>query len=163
MIYRRGLALAVVPILIACHAAAARAASDQGTLDVHVQVQVTCTVTAGSLDFGTYVSGQRDPLQGEGSIGYDDCPAGDLLVALDSGTNGSRKSRAMRSGAGDRINYQLYRNPERKQVWGTGKSALEVSLDQRGSGRVPVYGTVLGGQSVPAGDYSDTVNVTLSF
>jgi spore coat protein U-like protein len=32
-----------------------------------------------------------------------------------------------------------------------------------GSGSVPVYGRIAGGQNVAAGTYTDTVNVTLTF
>ncbi len=141
----------------------AQAAGDQGTLDVRVEVQVTCTVTTSAIDFGTYISGQRDVLQAEGSIGYDDCPAGSLLLELDGGQHGSGKTRMMASAGGDRITYQLYKDPTRKSVWSTGKSGQTVSLASRGTGTVPVYGSISGSQSPPAGAYTDTVNITLSF
>ncbi len=141
----------------------AHAAGDSGTLDVRVEVEVTCTVTSSSIDFGTYVSGQRDPLLAEGSIGYDDCPASDLLIELDGGQGGAAKTRMMASGGGERIAYELYKDDARKTVWRTGKAGQTITLTDRGSGTVPVYGSIPGRQSVPAGVYVDTVNITLSF
>ncbi|WP_407925493.1 spore coat protein U domain-containing protein [Geminicoccus flavidas] len=32
-----------------------------------------------------------------------------------------------------------------------------------GGGTIPVYGRIPGNQTVPAGNYADTVNVTLTF
>lgn len=150
-------------LVLAGSSVSAHAAGDTGTLDVRVEVQVTCTVTSSSIDFGTYVSGQRDTLLAKGSIGYDDCPASDLLIELDGGQGGDSKTRMMTSTGGSRIAYELYRDEARKAVWRTGKSGQTVSLGERGSGTLPVYGSIPGRQSVPAGVYVDTINVTLSF
>jgi spore coat protein U-like protein len=139
------------------------ARANQGTLEVQVMVEVTCRVLSGSLDFGTYVSGQSAPLLGQGSIGFEDCPAGQLSFALDGGGAGNVAKRQLSDGAGHGLAYQLYRDPARKSVLGAGKSALAFTIDERGSGSVTVYGTVPGRQRVPAGLYTDTVGVTLTF
>jgi spore coat protein U-like protein len=69
----------------------------------------------------------------------------------------------MTNGSGGSLNYQLFRNSARSQVWGSGAEAQQVVLLVPGSGNVPVYGRIPGSQNVAAGAYSDTVNVTLTF
>jgi spore coat protein U-like protein len=150
-------------LVLAGTSVSARAAGDRGTLGVRVEVEVTCTVTSSAIDFGTYVSGQRDPLLAEGSIGYADCPASDLLIELDGGQGGTTKTRMMADAGADRIAYELYKDEARKTVWRAAKAGQTVSLADRGSGTVPVYGSIPGRQFVPAGVYVDTVNITLSF
>ena len=61
------------------------------------------------------------------------------------------------------LNYGLYRDSARSQSFGQGSNAKVVTLTGPGSGSVSLYGRIPGGQIVPAGTYTDTVVVTLSF
>jgi spore coat protein U-like protein len=61
------------------------------------------------------------------------------------------------------LNYQLYRNTTRSAVFGTGSNAYTEIRLVAGGGTIPVYGRIAGNQTVSAGNYADTVNVTLTF
>lgn len=142
---------------------AASLAAETDVLTVQVTVQEACSIAGTTIDFGTYTGGQQAALDAQGAITYNSCAAGTLTIALDGGTAGTVASRKMGNGSGSNINYQLYRNSARSQVWGTGGDAQQIVLLESGSGSVPVYGRIAAGQSVAAGSYTDTVNVTLTF
>lgn len=139
------------------------AASDTDILTVRVTVEESCSISGSTIDFGTYSAGQQAALDAQGTITYSNCAAGTLTLALDGGTAGNVANRAMANGSGGSLNYQLYRNSSRNQVWGSGSDAQQVVLLVPDSGNVPVYGRIPGSQNVPAGSYTDTVNVTLTF
>lgn len=143
-------------------AAPAAADTDTDILTVRVTVQEACTIAGGTLDFGTYNSGQQAEASAEGSISYNNCAAGTLDIALDGGTAGDVQNRQMANGDST-LGYQLFKNSAASQVWGTGDDALQQQLLVPGSGDISVYGRIPGGQNVPAGTYTDTVNVTLTF
>ncbi len=154
---------ALAAALAVATAGAAAANPDTDILTVRVTVQEACSIAGSTIDFGTYSAGQQAALDADGAVSYSGCPASTLTIALDGGSAGDVANRAMTNGSGDILNYQLYRNSARNQVWGEGAEAQQVVLLVPGAGDVQVYGRIPGSQSVPAGTYTDTVNVTLTF
>ena len=140
----------------------APAPTTTGTLAVSAIVQTSCSLTGGTLSFGTYTSGQTGNLDTDGQIAFANCPTGNLVFELDGGGSGSITARRMRSGSNE-LGYQLYRNSNRTAQFGTGSNAYTEIRLVAGGGTIPVYGRITGGQTVPAGSYTDTVNVTLTF
>jgi spore coat protein U-like protein len=136
--------------------------TDTGTLTVTATVTNTCGLSGGTLAFGTYISGQQANLDVQGSINYTNCQTGVLTLELDNGANAANGQRRMKSGNNFLV-YQIYKTAARTTVWGSGSDALQMQLLQSGSGSIPVYGRIPGGQAVPAGNYSDTVTITLTF
>lgn len=140
----------------------APAPTTTGTLSVSAVVQSSCSLTGGTMGFGTYTSGQTSNLDVDGQLTFANCPTGNLVFELDGGGTGSTSARKMTAGSSS-LNYQLYRNASRSSVFGTGSSAhTEIRL-VAGGGNIPVYGRIPANQTVPAGNYADTVNVTLTF
>lgn len=141
----------------------AMAETQTGQLTVSATVQSGCTLTGGTLDFGSYVSGQAADLDASGQIGFVNC-TGVLTFELDGGQQGNVNARRM-TGAGGMLAYQLYRTSARAAVWGTGGNAHQLQLvgTVPTSGAVTVHGRIPGSQSVPAGGYADIVNITLTF
>jgi spore coat protein U-like protein len=137
------------------------AGTDTDQLTVTATVQSGCALSGGTLSFGQYTAGQQTDLDATGVINYTNC-SGDLSFALDGGSSANVNARQMRSGA-SRLNYQIYRNPTRSAVWGTGADAHGVVLLSVQSGSVTVYGRIPKGQVVPNGVYTDVVNITLTF
>jgi len=154
---------AVGAILIAVGLAAPPARS--GTATDHLAVTATvlsaCSLSGGTLSFGTYTSGQTTNLDINGIINYVNC-SGSLSFALDGGGSGNINARQMSSGT-NRLNYQIYRNAVRNAIWGTGADAHGVVLLTTQSGTVTVYGRIPASQTAPEGTYTDTVNITLTF
>jgi len=140
----------------------AGAGTDSATFTVSALVQSGCTVVGGTLDFGAYNAGQPNPLDGSGTIRLENC-TGTVTIEMDGGSSGNVNDRAMRAGSGsDRLRYQLYVDPARTRVWGTGTNAYQLMVLVN-SLVVTVYGRIPGGQRVPPGRYTDTVNVTVNF
>lgn len=134
-----------------------------GSLAITVQVTSTCKLGAATLDFGNYAVGQRAELRAQGTITYEGCAGLDVSLGLDGGRSGNTKGRTLVSTGGETLNYQLYRNASRTQIWGTNADALTPRIANSGAGSVTVYGAIAGGQTAAAGRYTDTVVVTLSF
>ena len=71
----------------------------------------------------------------------------------------------MTSGS-DFLNYALYKDAARTQVWGTGMaggSTLAYNAASKASTNLTVYGTVPANQDVTVGSYSDTVVATINY
>lgn len=129
-----------------------------------------CTISASGVAFGAY-----DPLaagadNGTGPISLA-CPtnANSVIIALSTGTSGTYTARTMRSG-GNILNYQLYRDSARTQVWGNGTAGTftqTLTGGTTGGGTrnysTTVYGRITALQNVPAGAYLDTITVTVTF
>lgn len=158
---RRAFASALATLVLALPGAAA-AGTDTATFTVSARVQNACTVVGGSLDFGTYDAGQPEDLDGVGTIRLENC-TGTVTIELDGGSSGDVQNRTMRqSGGNATLRYQLYVDETRTRVWGTGSDASQVMV-LVDSLPVNVYGRIPGGQRVPPGTYTDTVNVTVNF
>jgi spore coat protein U-like protein len=155
--------LLLATAIVAAASGSALANSDSDVLTVRVTVQEACSIAGTTIDFGTYSAGQQAALDAQGAISYSNCGAGTLNISLDGGAAGNVANRAMSNDNSDSLSYQLYRNSARNQVWGSGADAQQVVLLVPDSGSVPVYGRIPGGQNVPSGTYTDTVNVTLTF
>ncbi len=160
MPFRSLLALSIGFLLALALPANAQVAT--GNLSVTVEVTATCKIGTASLAFGTYGVGQTSDLRAEGSIAYEGCGRAQLRIGLDGGRAGTVNGRTMTNTSGDRLVYQLYQDAARTKVWGTGPAAL-VFTPTKARGTVVVYGTIPGGQAVPAGRYSDTVLVSIDF
>jgi spore coat protein U-like protein len=156
------LRLLLATTAVAIVAAPAMAGTDSDVLTLKVVVQQSCLVLSSPIDFGTYIAGQQAALDAEGTISYAGCAVGTLTISLDGGTAGSIVNRQMSNGDA-KLNYQLYRNSARNEVWGSEGDALQRVLLAPEAGSIPVYGRIAGGQNVAGGTYVDTINVTLTF
>ena len=62
------------------------------------------------------------------------------------------------------INYDVYKDPPRSAVWGTGGAKnFAGNSGLTGISLVPVYGRVASVKTLQAGGYNDTLTVTVSF
>lgn len=88
----------------------------------------------------------------------------DVEVALEGSSAPGQRSMAGPGGA--RLTYELYTDASRSQAWGDGggnsatRSANSVGEDTR---RLTIYGRVPRQDAVPAGAYSDSLTVVVSF
>ncbi len=140
-----------------------RAATESATVSVRVEVVSTCTISDAELDFGTYVAGQSNPLDATATLRVTDCPVGSVRVELDGGGSGNVKNRRLSDGRGNALAYQIYTDPGMRQIAGTGRNGRSLSLGSDNGARLTLYARIPGGQVVPEGTYTDTVQVTMSF
>lgn len=88
-----------------------------------------------------------------------------VLLELSTGHSGDATERSMVSG-GNELVYNLFLDAAYAQVWGDGSNGTaryEVAQPADGCTSLPVYGRMPARQPVPAGAYSDTLTVTLTF
>jgi spore coat protein U-like protein len=143
----RRLALAAL-LLATALPAAARAAN-------------SCHVIVGAVvAFGTYVWTNPAPTDSAGTISYN-CNS-DALVVLSSGNSGTANQRTLASGT-DRLDYNLYTDATRNQIWGDIFNGGGVQVAQSGRTSLSVFGRIPPGQNVATGTYTDTVTVTFLF
>jgi spore coat protein U-like protein len=91
-------------------------------------------------------------------------PSATVTVKLDTGLGGGYQPRYLQSGS-DRLAYNLYLDASRTTVWGDGTSGTDYHTVNTSNNWVwvPVYGRTPLGQIVSAGNYSDTVVVTVEW
>lgn len=136
---------------------------------------ITCTFSSTpAMTFGPYDDSSAVPTDVNNSVvvrctrvlGTNN--ANVVLRLGPSTTSGTIATRQMASGA-NRMNYNLYRDAGRTQVWGQTPGVDTVSLN---TGNIPnfasvnvtftIFGRVPALQNVNVGAYSDTVQMTVS-
>lgn len=157
----------VVPLaaglIIAVPGHSAKAITENSTMSVTVDVVSACTIQGGTIDFGTYESGQSGTIPAVGTITYSGCPEGAANIALDAGQSGNEDERAMADGNGNELAYHIFQDAARTTFWGTGEASKTVDVETGGDGSWEVYGRIIREQVVPPGNYSDSINITLTF
>jgi spore coat protein U-like protein len=139
----------------------------------------SCSVAVVGVNFGPYDPVVATPDDSAGRIdvtcsnvpgtGVDTVAYG---VTLSPGTSGSYMPRRLGAGSA-RLDYNLYANSGRSQVWGNGSGgSVPVSGSMKvgpgnGNGtrtnRHDVFGRIPARQDVAAGTYGDTIVVTVTF
>jgi spore coat protein U-like protein len=119
----------------------------------------TCAVQSAGLVFGAYDSLSPAPLDGVGDINVDCDVETSFTVGLAGGS--ASNERQMKGGASG-LAYNLYTDASRTLVWGDGVVANAVSATGT-SVDLPVYGRIAPHQNVPAGEYVDTIVITVSY
>ena len=135
------------------------------TFRVTAKVNAVCGVTATDLAFGTYTSNAGTPLQGTTLLKATCTPSTTYYLGLDQGQSpgATINQRKMVSGANN-LTYQLYSDSSRSTIWGN--TAGTDTVTGVGTGLAQdhtVYGAVPAAQSVPAGDYGDTITVRVYY
>jgi spore coat protein U-like protein len=137
-------------------------------LNVSASVSAVCTISTAAVAFGAYdpvVTNAAAALNGTGTVTVACTKGASATIDLGNGGNLSAGSRRMTSGP-DFLNYALYKDAARTQVWGTGLAGgatLTYNSATKAATNLTVYGTVPGGQDVTVGNYSDTVVATINY
>jgi spore coat protein U-like protein len=126
-----------------------------------------CKVTASTVSFGNYDTFSGAPLDATGEVNVT-CDAADpFTVKLDQGENsgGSFNPRVLGGAAGENIQYNLYVNSARQEIWGDGTGRTFVNTGTSNGSEIPltVYGRIPARQNVPVGSYSDTIKVIVEW
>ncbi|MDC0109683.1 spore coat U domain-containing protein [Amylibacter sp.] len=144
-------------------------ASFATTFDVTATVLGACTITATNMDFGDYDTTASTPTEKTSTITHS-CTSGQTGTVLISqgsqeNTGGSTDAapiRAMTYGAGI-LPYTLRLGSSGGAIWGN-TSVTGQSFTSTGSVTpVLVYGSIAAGETVLAGNYSDTVTVSIVY
>jgi spore coat protein U-like protein len=122
-----------------------------------------CSVSTQGVSFGPYNPISGSAVDGTGNVVVT-CDTGTAYaIALSSGS-ATYADRTMTSGS-DVLHYNLYTSLAHAIVWGDGTGGSS-TVGGSGTGAavdMPVYGHLPGSQNVPAGNYTDTIVVTVDF
>lgn len=151
-------ALAFLPSLAA-------ADTDTDSFTVSATVLAACEVTANDLAFGNYNPVVASHLDAASTLSVR-CTSGtgyNVGLSLGDGAGATVAQRRMTQGS-DTLSYVLYRDSNRTQLWGTTIGADTLSGTGNGAAStIDVYGRVPMQQTAPAGDYEDTIVVTVTW
>ncbi|ABS17460.1 Csu type fimbrial protein [Brucella anthropi] len=142
------------------------AATATGNMNVRITIQAECKiVTATDLDFGT--KGVIDVNVDQTSTISVQCTNGTpytVGLSAGGGAGATVAMRKMTGAASATINYTIYRDAARTQVWGVTAGTDVVSGTGNGNAQsITAYGRVPA-QTTPApGVYSDVVSVTVTY
>lgn len=138
-----------------------------GTLyasDAHAQA---CTISATSVNFGTYNVFNGSDVDSTGTVTYRcNGSAHNITVGLTQGASGIFNPRQMQKGA-EVLSYNLFLDASRSTIWGDGTSGTSLysigNPPNNTNVNLTVYGRVQAGQDVSAGPFSDTVTAVINF
>ncbi len=161
----------LVPVAGALLAASvpALAATKQTTMAVSANVASNCIIAAQALSFGSYDASAAKSGSSDLTVR---CSNGTpYTLKLSAGTTGSFTQRLLTSGSNS-LEYNLFTSPALSSVWGDG-SGSTATPGGTGAGLAigsaithTVYGQVpnsVSNQNAPAGNYSDTITVTVEY
>lgn len=156
-------ALVATPLLVAPSFALADAV--ETNFNVTATVTTACTVAATNLAFGDYVPTAADPKDSTSTVTVR-CTLGTTYrVRLNQGLHGTGVTarKMQRSGELDELAYALYRDTTRLLNWGETDGETDPFVGTGLAVNHTVYGRIAAYQAVPAGAYSDTITVTVSY
>lgn len=138
---------------------AAMGGTASGTIDVSLQVLPACRVETAPLAFSTT---RGTAAQAQTPVEVACSSDSEVSVALDAGRNAVGSQARLAGDDGTFVAYAVYSDPGRTREW-TGQSLLaEVSAGR--PVQLVAYGQVAAANAlVPAGEYRDTLTVTLTF
>jgi spore coat protein U-like protein len=127
----------------------------------------SCTISVTSVAFGTYNVFNTATDDSTGTITYRcNATAANISITLSDGSSSTFSPRTMRRG-GEVLNYNLYRNAARTNVWGDGTGGTSVytraNPPNNSNVNVTIYARIPALQDVSAGNYSDTVSAVINF
>jgi len=128
---------------------------------------ISCTSTSADIVFGTYDATVDKTASGSAGA---TCNAGAvaLTISIDTGANYDTVGATRRLINGSNyLNYEIYQTSAQTTIFGDGTHGSTVSMNSGSTAPHAASHTALGvllaGQSLVAGAYSDTVNVTVTY
>ena len=158
----RKIAFGIAAVAAIASAPAFAAGTATGTVDVSLNVSSACAVTAQPLDFGT-TNSFTAAIDSSSATTVKCTPNAAYTVFINYGNNAAsgtqRKLKSTTTTA--TVNYDLYSDSTRSTAWSptSGVTGTGNGNDQP----MTIYGRVPVQTAVAAGDYKDTVTVTVNY
>ena len=146
-------------------------AATTSTFQVSAQIVAGCLVVGGVTSYGALNYGTQSALStgilstslGGTTVTFQCTPGVALSMSLDGGQNSASGTRNLKRGGGTQVlAYQLYQDAAYSQVLGIGQS-VTVSYTDATAIKLPVYGRTQLPGNLPAGTYTDVVQVTVTW
>ena len=126
----------------------------------------SCSVSTTPVAFGSFDPASSVPRDSQGFVRFR-CGGNVRSVRIEIGSGGSHNFQRREMINGNwRLAYNLFLDPARHVIWGDGSQGSQIqraSSDPSQTSAVPVYGRIVPGQKVGAGQYADTITVTILF
>jgi spore coat protein U-like protein len=156
---------AAAAIAAVCAAAPAGATQLSDSFDVTLTIADGCVLTLPStLSFGS-VSYLDQSATASADMAIK-CTAGtNATISLDAGqgTGASTATRYLQNGS-EQIEYSLYKDSSHTQIWGSLNGERTLHTGNGSEASLTVYGsTVASGTTPSAGEYTDTITVTVDY
>jgi spore coat protein U-like protein len=145
-----------------------QAATSTSTLTVNATVAANCSISSGTLTFGSYdpvVANATSPLDGSGTFTVA-CTknAANVWIGIGYGSNVSGTTRRMKDAGTNYVTYELYRDAARSAIWGNVQaSGASYTPTTKAATTFTVYGRMPANQDAAVGSYTDTVQMTVNF
>ncbi len=164
-------------VLCGCRVAPALLAIALAGACANVQAAITCVFTTYSVAFGNYDPSAAGATNGSGTVSVNctrdnvtGSPNFTVALAIGAGNWGSFANRQMQISTGsERLLYNLYRDPARTLIWGDGIAYPTASIPITGiaknsskTGSFTIYGRIPALQNVAAGNYADSVLISIT-
>ena len=121
----------------------------------------TCTLGVTDVTFGDYDIFESLDTAITGSVSVSCDSDTTLQVTLGAG-NGTFAARQMQNGTSTLL-YNLFLDPAHLTLWGDGSPGTSLLGLSGSGGTYTIYGRIPARQNVPAGLYTDTIVVSLTF
>jgi spore coat protein U-like protein len=148
-----------------------------GIVSGAAEAAIDCTASTSGVSFGDYDPLLATPDDSTANVSvtctrqiFVDPFNVSYTLALSRGSSGNYASRRMNAGAA-RLNYNLYRDAARAQVWGDGTNSTGtvagahnfVWFQTSRTNTHTIYGRVPARQNPTSGTYADTIVLTITF
>lgn len=138
---------------------------------VHATVNASCAVHTNDLAFGTYNPLGTGALDSQTTVGVECTKTTAYTVALSYGIHGGNAAaRLMQDTNGNQLQYNLFADAGRTQVWNGTCTGGNTCASGTGTGPgtahihwFDVYGEVPHQNGIVPGQYSDTITVSVTF
>jgi spore coat protein U-like protein len=162
---KRVLTIPMIAGLAFCASGRANAATVNATLSVQMTIAAQCVVTGGTLTFPAGGGIITDNVDTSANITVQCTNTTPYSIALDAGmqaaSGATTAMRRMISGS-NLLNYTLYQDAARQTVWGDSGAGLLNGTGNGAAQTLTIYGRVPA-QVVPAGNYADSVKITVTY
>jgi spore coat protein U-like protein len=156
-------------ILLADAVTPALAGSATTSFAVTATVANSCVVSASTLAFPTYLPTAATATTGSTTLNVTCTLSDPYTIALSNGSGtgadptAGASGRKMTGPSSALLAYNLYQDSGYTQAWGTSGAYLYSGTGTGTQVALPVYGRIPASQVAAAGNYTDTINVTVTF
>jgi len=144
-----------------------------GILKIDIALSQQCTIGVTPISFGNYDAFSSVPLDTTGTVTVNcsDVVWAEVKLGVSSSSGTFNPRRMRRSGGTDLLDYNIYTNPTRTEIFGDGTGGTEAIEIHKPPGTprpepwsrsISMYGRIPPGQDVSAGTYSDTLTATVN-
>jgi len=167
---KKNIVIVLTALLLSALTTPALAGSATATFTVTATVNPNCTISAANLSFGNYdplVANLAAPLNATSTVTVACVQGTTATIGLNAGLNSAQAvgtTRAMTSGPGSFLSYEIYKDVNHTTVWGNAAAAtVSYTAASNANSSITDYGQVPAAQTPTTGSYTDTITATINF